>query len=161
MQGDSITAIRLLQKFKDDYSKDDLGRALYINIENNWTAPSSETFPVFMDIFRGLISAGANVNVVHEESLGNTLFHIIIRKYADHDDTRNLEEIRQVCLLLIKILITCGVKVNALNTVGMSPLDYASHNVRTWTVDAELISLLMNQGAKRTFILGESYCDRL
>ena len=154
-QGNSRIALQMIQKYREYYTPDNLGRAIFININANWCHPSSDKFPAFIDIFRALIATGANVNAAHEGTLGNSFFHIIIRKYADEPKGDNLQGIRDLCFLLLKVLVASGVRINSLNLVGLTPLDYAFHNSRTWDLDRDLVNLIIKQGGQRTFILGQ------
>ncbi|EPS35214.1 hypothetical protein H072_11403 [Dactylellina haptotyla CBS 200.50] len=155
IQHDSVATLRLLQRYGPSYLKSDLGTALFINLQHNWATPSSERFPAFMDIFRGLVSAGADVNMPNplREGLGNTLIHIIIRKYSDQKTNSRIQETREVVILLLKVLQSCGVDINKKNLVGMTVMDYAIHNNRNFQLDDELVDMLHNWGSRSTFRL--------
>ncbi|KAF3925955.1 hypothetical protein ABW20_dc0106545 [Dactylellina cionopaga] len=153
LQHDSQGTLRLLQRYGSTYSKDDLGTALFLNIDNNWTLPSSKSFPTFMDIFRGLISAGADVNMPNPlpGGLGNTLLHIILRKYSDRTSQAAIKDTRDVVMLLLKVLRSCGADINKKNFVGMTVMDYALHNNWDYRLDEELVDMLHGWGSKSTF----------
>ncbi|KAK6530787.1 hypothetical protein TWF281_007623 [Arthrobotrys megalospora] len=155
LQHDSLSTTRLLQRYGSTYSKSDLGTALFLNVNHNWTLPSNPLFPVFMDIFRGLINAGADVNMPNPlpGGLGNTLMHVIIRKYTDEYSNSNANETRGLVFVLLRVLQSCGAEVNRKNTVGMTVMDYALHNNRDFKLDEELIDLLHKWGVKSTFRL--------
>ncbi|KAK6355808.1 hypothetical protein TWF718_000188 [Orbilia javanica] len=155
LQHDSVAATRLLRRYGSTYSKSDLGTALFLNIDHNWALPSNPRFPVFMDIFRGLINAGADVNMPNPlpGGLGNTLMHVIIRKYTDEYSSSQINEIRGLVLLLLRVLHSCGAELNRKNTVGMTVMDYALHNNRDFNLDEELVDLLHKWGVKSTFRL--------
>ncbi|KAK6500324.1 hypothetical protein TWF481_010669 [Arthrobotrys musiformis] len=155
LQHDSLSTTRLLQRYGPLYSKSDLGTALFLNLSHNWSLPSSPRFPIFMDIFRGLITAGADVNMPNPlpGGLGNTLMHIIIRKYTDEPSTAQISEIRGLVIMLLKVLNSCGAEVNRKNTVGMTVMDYALHNVRDFKLDEGLVDLLHGWGVRSTFRL--------
>ncbi|KAF3907038.1 hypothetical protein AA313_de0203579 [Arthrobotrys entomopaga] len=155
IQHDSPSTLRLLQRYGSTYSKSDLGTALFINLHHNWALPSSDRFPTFMDIFRGLISAGADVNTANPlpNGLGNTLLHMILRKYSDEKSSSRILEIRGVVILLLKVLQSCGAQINKKNMVGMTVMDYAIHNDRNYKLDEELVDMLYKWGSKSTFRL--------
>ncbi|KAF3115794.1 hypothetical protein TWF706_005893 [Orbilia oligospora] len=164
LQHDSVATTRLLQRHGSTYSKSDLGTALFLNVEHNWTLPSNPHFPAFMDIFRGLINAGADVNMPNPlpVGLGNTLMHVIIRKYTDEYSESQISEIRALVILLIRVLHSCGAELNKKNTVGMTVMDYALHNNRNFKQDEELVDLLHKWGVKSTFrLLPTSVEDRI
>ncbi|KAF3933254.1 hypothetical protein ABW19_dt0206468 [Dactylella cylindrospora] len=155
IQQDSQSALRLLQRYGSTYSKSNLGEALFINIQYNWCLASSPRFPVFMDIFRGLISAGADVNSQNPlpGGLGNTLMHIVVRKYSEQSSSRGIKEVRDLVLLLLKVLQSCGANINMKNAVGMTVMDYALHNNRNYNLDEELVDMLHRWGSRSTFRL--------
>ncbi|KAK6349384.1 hypothetical protein TWF696_005672 [Orbilia brochopaga] len=155
IQGDSVATLRLLQRNGSFYSKSDLGCALFINVQHNWATPASQQFPAFIDIFRGLISAGADVNVPNplQNGLGNTLLHIVVRKYSDASSSKGIEATRSVVILLLRILQSCGADINKKNLVGMSIMDYALHNNRNFRLDEELVDMLHAWGSRSTFRL--------
>lgn len=164
LQHDSVSTTRLLQRYGSTYSKSDLGTALFLNISHNWALPSNPRFPVFMDVFRGLINAGADVNMPNPlpNGLGNTLMHIIIRKYTDEYSESRINETRGLVLLLLKVLHSCGAELNRKNTVGMTVMDYALHNNRNFNLDEELVDLLHKWGVRSTFrLLPMSTEDRI
>ncbi|KAK6337495.1 hypothetical protein TWF730_002895 [Orbilia blumenaviensis] len=155
LQHDSVSTIRLLKRYGSTYTKSDLGTALFLNLEQNWALPSSDRFPIFMDIFRGLINAGADVNMPNPlpHGLGNTLMHIIIRKYTDQSSKSGISEIRGLVFLLLKVLQSCGAEVNRKNMIGLTVMDYALHNQRDYKLDEELVDMLHKWGVKSTFRL--------
>ncbi|KAK6535710.1 hypothetical protein TWF694_002160 [Orbilia ellipsospora] len=161
-QQDSASTLRLLQKYGSTYSKSDLGTALFYNLLHNWALPSSSRFPIFMDIFRGLISAGADVNMANplRNGLGNTLLHMILRKYSDEKSSSRILEIRGVVILLLKVLQSCGAQINKKNMVGMTVMDYAIHNERSYKLDEELVDMLYSWGSKSTFRLLPGYVEQ-
>ncbi|KAJ6265079.1 hypothetical protein Dda_1234 [Drechslerella dactyloides] len=154
-QGDSLATLRLLQRWGASYSKSDLGRALFINIHHNWATPNLKGFPSFMDIFRALINAGADVNVPNPlpNGLGNSLLHVVLRKYSDESSSNGIQEVRSVVILLLKIIQSSGADINKKNLVGMSIMDYALHNNRNYRLDEELVDMLHKWGSKSTFRL--------
>ncbi|KAK6514940.1 hypothetical protein TWF506_007297 [Arthrobotrys conoides] len=164
LQHDSVSTTRLLQRHGSTYSKSDLGTALFLTIEHNWALPSNPRFPAFMDIFRGLINAGADVNMPNPlpGGLGNTVMHVIIRKYTDEYSGHQISEIRGLVLLLLKVLHSCGAELNKKNTVGMTVMDYALHNNRNFEQDEELVDLLHKWGVRTTIrLLPTSVEDRI
>ncbi|KAF3904093.1 hypothetical protein ABW21_db0205594 [Orbilia brochopaga] len=155
IQGDSLATLRLLRRFGSSYSKSDLGRALFINIQHNWATSNCKGFPAFMDIFRGLINAGADVNVLNplQDGLGNTLLHVVLRKYSDQSSSAGINDVRSVVILLLKILQSCGADINRKNLVGMTVMDYAIHNNRNYRLDEGLVDMLHSWGSRSTFRL--------
>lgn len=117
-----------------------------------------------MDIFRGLISAGADVNSQNSlpGGLGNTLMHVILRKYSDETSTQGIRETRDLVILLLKVLQSCAADINKKNMVGMTVMDYALHNNRNFGLDEGLVDMLHRWGSKSTFrLLPSAVEDRI